>query len=1084
MRKKSRQHVYIMRGTVLALCLAFLFPLLTVFADTAEDAAAASTAAAETAKEQNDHTPAVDPVYEKDNYSAVLYNNTNGLTTSEANDIVQTSEGFIWIGSYSGLTRYDGNTFERVDSTTGVANVSDLYVDQKDRLWIGTNDNGLALMERGRFRMWKEEDGLGSDKVQAITEDDNGTIYVGTTGGISMIDADMNLTSVDDPRIAKAYIEQLCTGGDGLIHCITNEEEYFTLRGSELVDYMDHTQVGDKKITCIQPDQKEPGMLFIGTADYGFYHGDLTQDSEEMEYVDISPLYDVFDIQQYGDRIWVSAINGIGVLDDRGFHQLKDLPMDNSICKIMTDYKGNLWFASNRQGVMKLVSNQFLDIFVRYNLPQAVVNSTCFYDGRLFIGSDTGLTVLDDREKVRTLPLSSVKYASGQETGESDLLKLLDGCRIRSIIKDSRNRLWISTWRSKGLLCYDGDSVTFFTVKDGLISDHIRTVCETEDGSTLVVVTGGVNVIRDGRVAAGYSERDGIANSESLTAAVAPNGDIVLGTNGGGISIINEKGVRNIGKQEGLASGIVMRIKYDRDHHVFWIVTSNSLAWMTEDYRVTTVQNFPYSNNFDLYSNSKGDMWILSSNGIYVVPAAELLENQEIHAVHYGIANGLPHIATSNSYSELTPEGDLYIAGSTGVAKVNVEAPLEIISDLKQAVPYIEADGERLYPDETGGFTIPSNVQKLTIYGFVYNYLLTDPQVSYCLEGFDRKAVTVRRSELDPVSYTNLPGGSYHFVMEIKDAMGRGSNKLSIPIVKEKTLFEQAWFYVIAGICTAIFLGLLERAYVRRKMSDMEKKHKEEAERAQLDNELEMAAQIQVSMLPSAFPAFPERGEFDVFAHMDPARNIGGDFFDFFLIDDDHLGLVIADVSGKGIPAALFMMVSKILIKNSALAGMSPARTLETVNRQICENNDEEMFVTVWMGVLEISSGKLTAANAGHEYPVLKTPGGKFSLIKDKHGLVVGGMDGAVYRDYELILYPGAKLFVYTDGVPEATNAGGQFFGIDRMLDVLNRSRDGSPYEILRDVHRAVDTFVGDAEQFDDLTMLCLEYKGPLTSAT
>ena len=356
--------------------------------------------------------------------------------------------------------------------------------------------------------------------------------------------------------------------------------------------------------------------------------------------------------------------------------------------------------------------------------------------------------------------------------------------------------------------------------------------------------------------------------------------------------------------------------------------------------------------------------------------------------------------------------------------------------------------------------------------------------MSYCLEGFDRKAVTVRRSELDPVSYTNLPGGSYHFVMEIKDAMGRGSNKLSIPIVKEKTLFEQAWFYVIAGICTAIFLGLLERAYVRRKMSDMEKKHKEEAERAQLDNELEMAAQIQVSMLPSAFPAFPERGEFDVFAHMDPARNIGGDFFDFFLIDDDHLGLVIADVSGKGIPAALFMMVSKILIKNSALAGMSPARTLETVNRQICENNEEEMFVTVWMGVLEISSGKLTAANAGHEYPVLKTPGGKFSLIKDKHGLVVGGMDGAVYRDYELILYPGAKLFVYTDGVPEATNAGGQFFGIDRMLDVLNRSRDGSPYEILRDVHRAVDTFVGDAEQFDDLTMLCLEYKGPLTSAT
>ena len=1105
MRRTFRQHDHIMRGTLFVLCLLFLFPFLTIFADAAEageaesavssaaadSAAASETAAAsataapaETAEGQEDQTLAVDPVYEKDNYSAVLYNNTNGLPTSEANDIAQTDEGFIWIGSYSGLVRYDGNTFERMDSSTGVANVTALYVDQKDRLWIGTNDNGLALRERGKFRMWKEEDGLGSAKIRAIAGDGKGTVYVGTTAGISIIDEDMKLTSVDDPRIANVYIEQLCLAGDGLLHCITNEEEYFTLRGSELVDYMDHKQVGDKKITCIQPDQDAPGKLYIGTADYGFYHGDLRQDPDKMEYVDISPLYDVFDIQQYGDRIWISAINGIGVLDDRGFHQLKGLPMDNSICKIMTDYEGNLWFASTRQGVMKLVANQFQDIFVRYDLPQAVVNATCIYDDLLFIGSDTGLTVLNDKEKVRTLPLSSVKYASGEETGERDLLEMLDGCRIRSMIKDSRGRLWISTWRSRGLLCYDGDSVTIFTADDGLISDHVRTVCETDDGSMLVVVTGGLNVIRDGRVVGSYGEGDGIANTESLTVAAAPNGDIVLGSNGGGIYIVNEEGVRSVGSREGLASGIVMRVKYDPVYHVFWIVTSNSLAWVSEDYRVTTVQSFPYSNNFDLYSNSKGDLWVLSSNGIYVLPATELLENKEVHPVHYGIENGLPYIATSNSYSELTPEGDLYIAGSTGVAKVNVEAPLEIINDLKQAVPYIEADGERLYPDGTGGFKIPSDVQKLTIYGFVYNYLLTDPQVSYCLEGLDRKPVTVRRSELDPVSYTNLPGGSYHFVMEIKDAMGRGSNKLSVSIVKEKTLFEQPWFFIAAGFCAVFLLTVLVRDYVRRKMSVMEKKHKEEAERAQLDNELEMAAQIQVSMLPSAFPAFPERVEFDVFAHMDPARNIGGDFFDFFLIDDDHLCLVIADVSGKGIPAALFMMVSKILIKNSALAGMSPARTLETVNRQICENNQEEMFVTVWMGVLELSSGKLLAANAGHEYPVFKKPDGYFSLFRDKHGLVVGGMDSAVYGDYELVLSPGTKLFVYTDGIPEATDAGGRFFGIDRMLAALNRSRDGRPDEIIHDVRRAVDTFVGDAEQFDDMTMLCLEYNGPQSTAT
>ena len=1080
MRKISRQLSYIKRGTLLFLCLVFIFPTRMIFADTIE-----TTETAETEEVQNNEsTLSVDPVYERDNYSAVIYNNTNGLPTSEANDIVQTSEGFIWIGSYSGLIRYDGNTFERADSTTGVASVTDLYVDQKDRLWIGTNDSGVALMEQNGFRMWKEEDGLGSAKVCTIAEDDKGTIYVGTTEGISMIDADMNLTAVEDPRIAHAYIRQISSGSDGLLHCITNEDEYFTLRDGRLVDYMDHAQIGEKKIACILADQNASGMLYIGTADSGFYHGNLTQDKGGMDYVDISPLYDVFDIEQYGDRVWISAINGIGVLDSQGFHQLKDLPMDNSISKIMADYEGNLWLASSRQGVMKLVSNQFLDIFARYNLPQAVVNSTCIYDDRLFIGTDTGLMVLDDKKRVRTLPLSSAKTASGEDLGFSDLLEMLDGCRIRSQVRDSRGRLWISTWRSRGLLCYDGDSVTAFTVDDGLISDHVRVVCEMDDGSILAVVTGGLNVIRDNRVAAGYGEKEGISNSESLTAAVAPNGDIVLGSNGGGIYIINEEGVRCISTREGLTSGIVMRIKYDSDHHVFWIVTSNSLAWMSEDYQVTTVQNFPYSNNFDIYENSKGDLWILSSNGIYISPVAELLENQKINPVHYGIANGLPYIATSNSYSELTPEGSLYIAGNAGVAKVNVENPLEIISDLKQTVPYIEVDGKRLFPDETGGFRIPSDTQKLTIYGFVFNYMLTDPLVSYWLEGFDREPVTVRRSELAPVSYTNLPGRSYQFVMEIKDAMGRGSNKLTVSIIKEKTLFEQAWFYLVVGTCTAILLGILTQAYVRRKMSGMEKKHKEQAERAQLEKELQMARQIQASMLPSRFPAFPERRDFDIFASMNPARDIGGDFYDYFLIDDDHLGLVIADVAGKGIPAALFMMVSKTLIENSALAGLSPAKTLETVNRQICENNQEEMFVTVWLGVLELSSGKLIAANGGHEYPVLKTPDGDFSLFNDFHGLVVGGMDGTKYRDYELTLLPGAKLFVYTDGVPEATDTDGRFFGIDRLLDALNGSRDDGPAEILRDVRYSVDTFVGDAEQFDDLTMLCLVYNGPLSADT
>ena len=250
------------------------------------------------------------------------------------------------------------------------------------------------------------------------------------------------------------------------------------------------------------------------------------------------------------------------------------------------------------------------------------------------------------------------------------------------------------------------------------------------------------------------------------------------------------------------------------------------------------------------------------------------------------------------------------------------------------------------------------------------------------------------------------------------------------------------------------------------------------AEKQRISTELSLATRIQTAMLPHVFPPFPERTEFDIYASMNPAKEVGGDFYDFFLIDNDHLGLVMADVSGKGVPAALFMMASKIILQSCAMLGGSPAEILTKTNEAICSNNQEEMFVTVWLGILEISTGKLTAANAGHEYPVIRNAGGRFELFKDKHGFVIGGMSGAKYREYEIQMEPGSKLFLYTDGVPEATDADKNMFGTERMVDALNAEPEASPEGILKNVRSAVDSFVKEAEQFDDLTMLCIEYRG------
>lgn len=249
------------------------------------------------------------------------------------------------------------------------------------------------------------------------------------------------------------------------------------------------------------------------------------------------------------------------------------------------------------------------------------------------------------------------------------------------------------------------------------------------------------------------------------------------------------------------------------------------------------------------------------------------------------------------------------------------------------------------------------------------------------------------------------------------------------------------------------------------------------AEKERIGAELDVATNIQASMLPCIFPAFPEHRELDIYAAMEPAREVGGDFYDFFLVDQEHLALVMADVSGKGVPAALFMVIAKTLIKNRAQIGEAPEAVLEQVNNQLCENNEADMFVTVWLGIYEIPTGRLVYANAGHECPALMRAGGSYELLRESHDFVVGGMEGISYTGREITLHAGDKLFLYTDGVPEATNAAEELFGEERMLDALNQCAEMSPRETLAEVKRSIDAFVGEADQFDDLTMLAFEIK-------
>ncbi len=249
------------------------------------------------------------------------------------------------------------------------------------------------------------------------------------------------------------------------------------------------------------------------------------------------------------------------------------------------------------------------------------------------------------------------------------------------------------------------------------------------------------------------------------------------------------------------------------------------------------------------------------------------------------------------------------------------------------------------------------------------------------------------------------------------------------------------------------------------------------AEKERIGAELDIAKHIQASMLPCIFPAFPERKEFDIYATMEPAKEVGGDFYDFFMVDDTHLAIVMADVSGKGVPAALFMVIGKTLIKDHTTPGRDLGKVFTEVNQLLCESNSEELFITAFEGVLDLVTGEFVYVNAGHEMPFICKAGGDFEPYKIRAAFVLAGMEGMKYRAGSMRLAPGDKIFQYTDGVTEATNLKNELYGMNRLGAILNKVKGGTPNDILPAIKKDIDEFVGDADQFDDITMLCLEYK-------
>ena len=770
----------------------------------------------------------IDPDSKEVEYSAVLFDRTNGLLTSESNDVLITEEGSVWTGGYSGLIRYDGSTFTRIEGNSNIASVVSLFEDSKGRIWVGTNDSGAAVMIDWQWHIFNRKDGMKSLSVRDITEDSKGNVYLATTEGLYYVDSDLNLHTVESPKLENEFIRSIKMGPNDVIYGVTlnKTDAVFTVKDGVLTGFYEVNELGMDDVRAVLPDPNASGLVYVGTDASEVFYGALTdQGFQSLERIYTGPMRNVNCIDYVGDLIWVGAENGFGYIRGYTFHPVTNTPMKDSVEKITTDYLGNLWLASSKQGVMKIVRNHFTDIYWEYDLGDDVVNTTCVYDDKLYIGTkNDGIKVLSKDNVLKYVPVTYMVSDGVTQHCEKNLIDMLQKCKIRCITTDDSGYLWICTFTEDyGLLRYKDGILVSYTHKDGLPSDRVRTILKTGKDRYAVCCTGGLAIMDDGKITKVYDESYGIENTEILTCTEF-NGELVIGTDGGGMYRINGESVIHLSTDDGLSSDVILRVKKDQSRPVMWIITSNSLGYMSENYEINTLEGFPYSNNFDIIENSRDEKWILSSNGIYVADTDTLLAGGEIAAVYYGPDDGLQNIATSNSYSWLTDEGDLYIAGTTGVSKINIDKEYEDVNDIKYAVPYILADGNIIIPDYRGNFTVPSDVQKITIELSVYNYSLLTPYVTYQLEGNDKAPFTVKRNELVPIDYTNLKGGTYTFRVKIDDPRGLSDSEVAITITKEKKFLEQTWarmllvvfFLALVLIAVKIYIEYRTRKYIKK----------------------------------------------------------------------------------------------------------------------------------------------------------------------------------------------------------------------------------------------------------------------------
>ena len=764
-------------------------------------------------------------------YVQTVYSSDTGLPCGEANDVVQTSDGILWIGTYAGLYRYNGSEFKWMNEYESVRSVNCLYVDEEGRLWIGTNDNGLSICINEKIvNTLDNTDGLPSNSVKAIVKGADGYYYVGTSVGILVLELNSGLRICNIIKEA-GYTKDLSADKNGFVAAVSSGGDLYILNESE-IRYA--KSLGADREIFTSCSFGADGFLRVGTSRNRLLTYEITEEDARLVRTDsCGSLLNVNSIFFDGDKTFICADNGIVFFDaERVFRHINTGSFNNSIDNMAIDYQGNYWFTSSRQGILKLSNSSFINLYGSLGFAPRVVNAITEWNGALYVGTDDGLDIIRDGAQLDT-----------------PLTRQFAAVRIRCITKDAQDNLWLCTY-GRGLVRVGKDGGTTFYDKkntDGKVGNRMRVCITLKNGTVVAAGETGVSFIENGTVVRTISKEDGMTGAMILTLMERQDGAILAGSDGNGLVCIKNGAVERILTiQDGLTSDVILRTVREPNGPGVFVVTSNALCYMDEETVIRPLKKFPYFNNYDIQTGSDGQLFVLGSGGIHVVNKDDLLARGT--ALQYDVLDsksGLNAALTANAWNYCDADGNLYLSCGTGIYIVNMHRYLPGHRSYRLMASKILVDGVPFALEQSEQFIISRDTVKIEFFPEVVNYSVSDPFVTYQLEGFDAQELMVPQSELTKVAYTNLPSGNYTFRLAVLDKDLHVLEQCRYELVKEKEIYDTSYFLgyliLIAFLAVAYLTWFITRRQIQRTLERQKQQLAFAQEQVRMGNETILA---------------------------------------------------------------------------------------------------------------------------------------------------------------------------------------------------------------------------------------------------